>query len=63
MAPHLWLRNWNKIMRGDFRCQKSNIPGIAIGQDHAEEQENKKIKKRGGITGITQNENSREICY
>ena len=50
-------------MRGDFRCQKSNIPGIAVGRDHAQEQENKKIKKGGGITGITQNENSREICY
>ena len=50
-------------MRGDFRCQKSTIPGIAIGRDHAEEQENKKIKKRDGITGITQNENSKEICY
>ena len=50
-------------MRRDFRCQKSNIPGIAIGRDHAEEQENKKIKKRDGITGITQNENSKEICY
>ena len=43
----------------DFSCQKSEIPGTAIGRDHCGEQENKKIKNRGGIKGITMNQNSR----
>ena len=46
-------------MRGDFSCQKSDIPGTINGQDHVGEQENKIIKNRAGITGITQNENNR----
>ena len=46
-------------MRRDFSCQKSDIPGTAIGRDHAGERENKIIKSRVGITGITRNENSR----
>ena len=46
-------------MRGGFSCQKSNVPGMAIGQDHAGEQEDKMIKNRGDITGITQNKDSR----
>ena len=50
---------WQAFKNGDFSCQKSNIPGTAIGRDHCGEQENKKIKNRGGITGITMNENSR----
>ena len=50
---------WAVFMRGDFSCQKSNIPGTAIGRDYAGEQENKKIKNRGGIAGITRNKNSR----
>ena len=53
-APDVWA----VFMRGDFSCQKSNIPGTAIGQDHAAEQENK-IINCGGITGITWNENTR----
>ena len=42
-----------------FSCQKSNIPGTAIGRDHCGEQENKRLKTRGGLTGISRNENSR----
>ena len=49
---------WAVFMRGDFSCQKSDISGTAIGRDHASQQESK-IKNRGGITGITRNENSR----
>ena len=48
-APDVWA----VFMRGDFSCQKSSIPGMAIGQDHAAEQENKITKNRDGITGIT----------
>ena len=50
---------WNAFMAGDFSCQKSDIPGTSIGRDHAGEQENRTIKNRGGITGITTNENAR----
>ena len=50
---------WAAYKRGDFSCQKSDIPGTAIGQDHAGEQENKIIESCGGITGITRNKNSR----
>ena len=50
---------WQAFKNGDFSCQKSTFPGTAIGRDHCGEQENKKIKNRGGITGITMNENSR----
>ena len=46
-------------MDGDFSVQKSEITASAIGRDHAGEQQNKLIKNRGGITGITCNENSR----
>ena len=49
---------WNALMK-DFSCQKSNIPGTAIGRDHCGEQENKRLKTRGGLTGITRNENNR----
>ena len=45
---------WNALVK-DFSCQKSNIPG----RDHCGEQENKRLKTRGGLTGITRNENSR----
>ena len=50
---------WDAFMAGDFSCQKSEVPVTSIGRDHAGEQENCKIKNRGGIKGITMNENSR----
>ena len=50
---------WRAFMDGDFSIQKSDIPATAIGRDHAGEQQNKVIKNRGGVTGITCNENSR----
>ena len=40
---------WDAFIAGDFSCQKSDTPGTAIGRDHAGEQENCKIKNRGGI--------------
>ena len=42
---------WQAFSDGDFSCQNSDIPGTAIGRDHCGEQENKKIKNRGGIKG------------
>ena len=50
---------WSAFLEGDFCCQKTDIPGTAIGRDHAGEQENKKIKNRGGISGLTWQEHSR----
>ena len=50
---------WKQFSEGEFSVQKSMIPGTAIGRDHAEEQEVGKLKSRGGIKGITRNENSR----
>ena len=44
---------WQAFSNGDFSCQKSEIPGAAIGRDNCGEQENRKIKNRGGIKGIT----------
>ena len=44
---------WDTFMAGNISCQKTDIPGTAIGRDHAGEQENCKIKNRGGIKGIT----------
>ena len=49
---------WNALDK-DFSCQKSNVPGTAIGRDHCGEQVNRCLKTRGGLTGITRNENSR----
>ena len=39
--------------------QKTQTSFTAIGRDHAGEQVNRELKTRGGITGITRNENSR----
>ena len=33
---------WKAFENGDFSCQKTNIPGTAIGRDHCE---NKRIKR------------------
>ena len=45
-------------MQGDFCSQKLDIPGTAYGREHAGEQEIKKLKVKGGLTGITASENS-----
>ena len=35
---------WSSFMEGNFSCQKTGIPGTAIGRDHAGEQVNKILK-------------------
>ena len=50
---------WEAVMDGDFRVQESEITATAFGWDHTGEQQNKVIKNRVGITGITCNGNSR----
>ena len=37
---------WQAFSDGDFSCQKSEIPGTAIGRDHCGEQENKKNQEQ-----------------
>ena len=47
------------MSEGEFSVVKSNLPFVAIGIDHAGEQENKYIKGHGGLTGIANNVNAR----
>ena len=54
---------WQYFMDGNFSVQKSDIPGVAIGCGHAGEQVNCEDKSRGGLKGITRNENSRVRNY
>ena len=44
---------WNYFKEGNFCVQKSRIPFVAVGRDHAGEQENKVLKIQGGLQGIT----------
>ena len=50
---------WRAFLEVDCCCQNTEIPGTAIGRDHDGEQENKKIKKRGDISGLARLGNSR----
>jgi hypothetical protein len=50
---------WNYFEEGNFSVQKTTIPFVAIGRDHAGEQENKVLKVQGGLQGITRQENAR----
>ena len=36
---------WDAFRAGDFSCQKTDIPGMAIDRDHAGEQESRRIVK------------------
>ena len=46
---------WDYFMEINFCCQKNDIPHTAIGRDHCEKQENKKLKGRGGVSGQSSN--------
>ena len=64
LADMIGLKNsdleiWNYFKGGNFCVQKSQIPFVAIGRDHAGEQENKVLKIQGGLQGITRQENAR----
>ena len=50
---------WRLFMSGEFSVQKTDGYFTAIGRDHAGEQVNKDLKTRGGLLGISSNENSR----
>ena len=43
-----------EFMKGNFSVNKNGIPFCAIGPDHAIEHENKTMKVRGGLKGLTQ---------
>ena len=45
--------------RGNFSVQKNPIPFTPIGRNHADKQENKKLKISGGLKGISRNLNAR----
>ena len=45
-------RSWEFFKSGNFSVNKSMVPFCALGTDHALEQENKKMKVLGGISGI-----------
>ena len=46
----------NALNTGDFVVQKSTTPFTALYTDQALEQEIKKLKRHGGIVGISQND-------
>ena len=51
---------WKHFMEGNFSVKKkSKIPFIALGRDHAGEQQNKIMKIKGGLKGISKEENAR----
>ena len=54
---------WNNFLDRNFSVQKCNIPGVVIGCDHADEHVNSEDKSRGGLKGITRNDNSRIRHY
>ena len=49
---------WQQLVDGDAFCAKSNTPFTKIFIDQNLEQKIKELKGRGGIRGITQNENA-----
>ena len=49
---------WEQFMNGNFCVTKNEIPFTSIAPDHALEQEKMRLKVRGGIIGITQNDNA-----
>ena len=57
--PHIW----NYFLEGNLSVQKSPLPGVAIGCDHAGEQVNSEDKSRGGLKGNTRNTNARNRQY
>ena len=54
---------WDYFMDGNFSVQKSPLPAVAIGCDHGGEQVNCEDKSRGGLKGVTRNENIRIRNY
>ena len=50
---------WNEFSSGNFVVNKNSVPSCAIGPDHAIEHENRWMKVRGGIVGITTKDSPR----
>ena len=51
------------LNNGEFSVVKSRLPFIALGVDHAGEQENKLLKISRGLRGIANNKNARNRFY
>ena len=51
------VKTW-QFLSGHFSVNKSHVPFCALGTDHALEQENKKMEVIGGISGITNKQNT-----
>ena len=55
---------WNALASGDFCVNKTDLPFVSIGVDHAGEQVNNTLNVDGGITGIASNQNARDrYCF
>ena len=52
------MNTWNMFESGNFSVNKSKVPFLLIGADHALEQESRVIKVTGGINGIGNNVNA-----
>ena len=50
---------WEAFSNGEFAVQKTKIPFVALGMDHAGEQVNKILKIDGGLVGVSRNVNAR----
>ena len=50
---------WEAFSNGEFAVQKTKIPFVALGMDHAGEQVNKLLKINGGLIGVSKNVNAR----
>ena len=50
---------WKAFTNGEFAVQKTKIPFVALGMDHAGEQVNKLLKINGGLVGVSKNVNAR----
>lgn len=54
---------WKQFMEGNWVVNRSLVPFCALGADEALEHQNRKLKVRGGLVGITLNENARNRFF
>ena len=54
---------WAEFLKDNFCVTKNEVPFTSIAPDHALEQENRRLKVHGGVTGITQNENALKCFF
>ena len=54
---------WKSLENGQFSAVKCKLPLVALGVDHAGEQENKSREISGGLRGIANNVNARNRFF